>query len=138
MVKKSHLKWSIVLPILLLALAVIGIVIYILLPAMIGILAGGSGDVCYGSGGYGDGSALSGSLSSLCMSSKTFLGVSVMLLIVVAGASSLVSVILVIIDAVGSAGMDSSRKALWILAVLFFGFLAAAAYYLVEVRPRKD
>ncbi len=138
MVKKSHMKWGLLLPLLLLALACIGIVIYILLPVMIGLLAGGSGDVCYGSGGYGGGSALSGSLSSLCMSSKTFLGISVMLLIILAGVSSLLSVILVILDAVGSAGMDSSRKALWIIAVLLFGFLASAAYYLVEVRQRKD
>lgn len=72
------------------------------------------------------------------MSSKTFLGISVMLLIILAGVSSLLSVILVILDAVGSAGMDSSRKALWIIAVLLFGFLASAAYYLVEVRQRKD
>ncbi len=61
-----------------------------------------------------------------------------LLLIVLAGFASFVSVIVATIDIVQSP-RDIAGKALWLVGLwLVRGFLAAAAYYFIEVRKRPD
>ncbi len=137
MVKKSHLKWSLILPFLLLLLAAIGIAVYILLPTVLSALISNpqGGDVC--SPQPTPSGSLQEAMTNLCTDSKSLLGVGIMLLIVLSGLLGLVPMALVIIDAFCSP-LDGTKKALWIIGTMLFGYFAAALYYFVEVRKRKD
>lgn len=116
---------------LLFGLAILGVIIYLLVPTIIGFLF--SGDVsCYDCWDYGSGggsSALQASLCQLCTTTTYFVGTSVMILIILAGVASLLPNLAVTIDLLRSK-MPTLHKAFWILAIWFFmGLLASAAYY---------
>jgi hypothetical protein len=139
MVGKRFFKWSLLLPILLLALATVGMVIYILLPTVIGSLvaAPGSGNICDSpSDATGSSVGLSSALSGLCMTSKSFLGVIIMVVIMLAGVSTWISAFLTIIDAYTSSKLNNVTKALWIMGAALISYPVAVLYYFMEVRKR--
>lgn len=68
---------------------------------------------------------------------RTFLGITAMALIVLAGLAAFIAMLLTMIDAFTSK-MDTARKAIWIIGVLLVGYLVAVLYYLLEARNRKD
>ncbi len=64
---------------------------------------------------------------------QTVLGVATMLLILLAGLASLLSMALTTIDILQSGTMSGLRKVLYLAAMwLIFGVLACAAYYFIE------
>lgn len=145
MIKKKHFKWSLLLPLLLLALAAVGMVIYIILPTVINSLVTAPAD-----GNFCDGHAVSRSIarsgfedvssvmSDLCFTSQSFLGLSIMIVVVLSGALTWLSALLVMIDVFESNKFDNLTKALWILGALSIGYFVAALYYFIEVRKRPE
>ncbi|MEW6749144.1 MAG: hypothetical protein AB1295_05545 [Candidatus Micrarchaeota archaeon] len=139
MVKKKHIKWSLLLPVILILVAVACIFLYLALPYLMSLL---SRDASVSSGAVASSSNgsvyLVPAMAELETTSQTFLGLMAMLLIVLAGISSLIPMVLVSIDIFQSKKILFD-KLFWLVAMwLFLGYLAAAAYYFLEVRKRPD
>jgi len=69
---------------------------------------------------------------------QTVLGMGSMVIVMLAGLSMLVPMVLVTLDILQS-GMDGGKKVIWLGATwLLLGYVAAAAYYFMEVRKRQE
>ena len=129
------LKWILIASWILVILAVLSIVIYIFVPSILSLVLGTpiSGDCGSAlSASTGAQSDLASAIMNLCSSTKSFVGMSAMLLIVIAGIPALISYILATLDVVRSP-MTGLRKAVWlILFWLFLGIIAVTAYYMTD------
>jgi hypothetical protein len=131
MVKRKHLFWALLLPFTLLALALLGLITYILLPSVLSVISG-KPDICSPFiivENQAEASVLE-AMHNLCATSQAFLGIAIMLLIVLSAFSMLVPMGLTTIDIVQSESMETSHKLIWLVAMwLLFGLFAASAYY---------
>ncbi len=129
------LKWALIASWILLIFAILSIIIYISVPSILSLVLGTpiSGDCGSAlSASTGAQSDLTFALMSLCSSAKSFVGMSAMLLIVIAGIPALISYILATLEVVRSP-MTGLRKAIWlILFWLFLGIIAVTAYYMTD------
>ncbi|MBD3210505.1 hypothetical protein GF318_03940 [Candidatus Micrarchaeota archaeon] len=135
MVEKRWLKWSTISVFLVLGLAVFGVILYLLIPAVLSSLTGFELGNCQDYS-LSKGPPVQASLYELCSTSQAFLSVLTMVLIAVGGAMSLVPMALVSIDIFQAKGMGGIRKVAWLAVMwLLLGIIAATAYYFIE---KKD
>ena len=131
---RKYLKWSLIVPTIFFVLAVIGITIYIFFPLIFNSLLNtkSTTDPCSGASiDYSGTNKLGNALTSLCTTSKSLLGAAVMLLIVIGGFLSLIPVGLSGLE-VFKSQMSGTKKALWLVVLLFGGYFGALAYYFVK------
>jgi hypothetical protein len=82
--KKSHVKWSAILSFLCALMVFLGILFYALVPFTLSVLLGASEDPCAAPAGYGSPSGIQAAMSNLCNTAKSFIGITIMVLIVIA------------------------------------------------------
>lgn len=128
--EKKWLEWSIMAPAVLMTLAIIGAVIYLMTPTVLAAIAASSG--------IGPGSCeFPGIWGEICMVSQTYLGSIIMILLVLAGAVSVVAWIVAAIDVLALPGLSGGERALWFIVVALFWWAGPAIYYVVKKRDRK-
>ncbi len=77
------------------------------------------------------------SMSKLCVFSQTYLVAAVMIMILLAGFTGAIAVILTTVDIFQSGDMGGGRKVAWLAAMwILLGPIAAAAYYLIEKKDK--
>jgi hypothetical protein len=141
MVSKKHIKWSLLLPWVMLIPAILAVILYLIIPTL---LAGTADDpnVCEYPGDAAPSSGESSikyAMADLCTTSQTFLSVIIMMLVVLGGVATLVPVVLVSIDILQSEGMEGPSKAIWLIAIWFVpGYLATVAYYFMVKKKQSD
>lgn len=141
MIEKKLLKWSLIVSFTFLGLALLGIVLYLLIPTIISALTGAEvGANCE----YpypsllvpADVPPVQGAVVELCNASQMLLATTSMILIILTPLAGLVPMALVSFDIFDSKTMSSRRKILWLTVMwMLLVFFAAAAYYFIE---RKD
>jgi len=125
--EKRILKWSLIVPLLLLGIALILALLYLATPLILSWLAPAE-----------DPSTLTEAMSELRNTAQAFLGGLTMVLIIISGFFAFVFVVLTIIDVIQSKTIGVWEKIFWIVALLFIagiGFFVAVAYYFVR---KKD
>jgi len=127
----DYVKWAIILSTLFLALPVILIIIYILTPFLISVLMGSSSmNGCdYAGPASGSGaSSLGAAMSNLCNTAKSFLGVTAMILIVLASPVLFISNALASFEIFSSKGQSGGTKVLWLAVIWVFPAIGGLAY----------
>ncbi|VVC04395.1 Uncharacterised protein [Candidatus Bilamarchaeum dharawalense] len=120
---KKYIKWTLICSVALLLIAILLAVIYIITPVILTVIMGQNVcDPVYGSTG-----TLTQSLTNLCNTSRSLIGMITMVAIIIAGFVMFLFTILVLIDLVTNPNLDN--KVVWIVGVLFLGLLAAILYY---------
>ena len=139
MVSKKHIRWSLLLPWVMMAFALIGVVLYLAVPAILSALTGLPDACSYQAAGKSGQVAIGVAMADLCNTSQTFLGVAIMAIIIFSGLASVLSMILVSADIVQKQDMEGLHKALWLGAIwLVLGYFAAAAYYFMVKQKESD
>lgn len=135
---KRYLKWSILAPVILMTLAIIGAVIFLVAPLVFSTILGvprpPSSDICNFSGPSG---GLKDALGGLCDATQVYLGAIVMILIVLAGATAAIMWIVAAIDVLTLPSIEALERLLWLVIVVFMPFVGPAVYYVVKRRGRK-
>jgi hypothetical protein len=127
----DFVKWAIILSTLFLALPVICIFVYILAPFLISVLTGTSaaGACDYaGTGTAGGASGIGASISNLCNTVKSFLGLTTMILIVLASPVLFISNALASFEIFSSKIQSGGTKVLWLAVIWVFPALGGLAY----------
>lgn len=130
------LKWSVILTYLLFGLAFLGAVLYVFTPTIISFL-GGNASACdynsYNDGYNGDGLvALNNATYQICNSSKTVVGIGIMILIILSGIFSLVAAVLETLEIINSKNLDNGKKILWLAVIWLLGIIGIGAYYATD------
>lgn len=115
----DFVKWAIILSAFFLIMPVFCIIIYIMTPLLISILTGANAaDVCgYSGSGVSSPSTLQASLSNLCNTARSFLGMTAMLMIVLASPLLFLSNAIVSFE-IFSSNAKGNAKVVW-LAILW-------------------
>ncbi len=112
------------LGLLLLVLPLVSILLYIIAPVLIFALTGTEGACDAG------GSGVTGALSGLCSSSKSFLAVLAMILIILAPFSYLLAAVPFTIVIFGDKSLAGGEKVKWLAALWLLPGIGAIAYYM--------
>jgi hypothetical protein len=127
----DFVKWAIMLSALFLALPVICIVVYILTPFLISVLMGASaaGACDYSGDALGSGaSGIGASVSNLCNTAKTFLGMTAMILIILSSPVLFISNALASFEIFSSKNQSGGTKVLWLAVIWVFPAIGGLAY----------
>jgi hypothetical protein len=117
---KKYLKWSLLGPVVLFGLAIIGVLIYLLSSLLLSAIGMNTSP-----------------LPPLAQAFQTFLGVVIMTLIVLAALVLSLSWLVAIIDIATSSTLKGNDKIIWIVVVLFLSIIGVVAYYLVVRRAQN-
>jgi|WetSurMetagenome_2_1015567.scaffolds.fasta_scaffold43339_3 hypothetical protein len=124
-------KWAIILSVFFLIAPVICIVIYILTPLLLSLLMGANGaDACNydgASAASGSSSNLQGALSNLCNTAKSFLGITAMLMIVLASPLLFLSNAVVSFE-IFQAKTKGDTKVVWLAILWALPVIGGLAY----------
>jgi hypothetical protein len=126
----DFVKWAIILSVFFLIVPVICIIIYVATPLLISLLVGANGeDVCSysGTGAPGGSSNLQASLSNLCNTARSFLGVTAMLMIVLASPLLFLSNAIVSFEIFSSKSKGDS-KVIWLAILWALPIIGGLAY----------
>jgi len=135
---KKYLKWCILAPVILMTLAIIGAIVYLVAPPVIDAIIGSHTEEGLDLGETCDFSAVHrGGLTTICEASGAFLGGTIMILIVLAGAIAAIAGIITAIDAATLPGLSGAGRLLWVIVALLFQFVGPLAYYIIVRRDKK-
>lgn len=140
---KKFLKWSLLCPVVLFGLAILGALIYLLSPLAFSALfpaqfSGTNANPCdFSSGISGSQGQISGALGELCQTSQIFLGAAIMILVMLAGTVLSLSWFVAVIDVATSSALKGNDKIIWLIVLFILTFIGAIAYYVVVKRKEK-
>ena len=134
---KKYLKWSIMAISFFLLLAVIGMIFYLLVPWILGLLIDVEDPCAYEPSMTDAGpQGLTSAVYGLCTLSKSFIAVIIMVLLVIAGFMGFINMVLTTIDIFQSKTISAGKKILWIgvMWVILGPILSIAYYFTVKKR----
>ncbi|MEW6723240.1 MAG: hypothetical protein AB1324_08305 [Candidatus Micrarchaeota archaeon] len=134
--EKKIVKWSAVVSFLCASLVLAGILTYVLMPFVLSFLLGTSDDPC-AAPAYDTSSNtanVQGAMANLCNTAKSFIGITVMVLIIIASPVIFVANCISSMDVYGKAERPSPEKIKWLAAVWLLPGLGNTIYYLLVKR----
>jgi len=130
---EKYWKWGFFSSMGLLILAIVLILLYLVLPPLFSIIAG-SDNVCIVGIQPSDNVKLGSAINDLCNSSRTFLAIGSMILIILSAVIfAFVLPVIATIEVSSSSRFSILRKILWIAVFWFLlGVGGVAAYYFID------